>query len=96
MSKENYRIICALFMFSFVCGFWGVMHKLTSYLASGSPVPSLTQIIPFNDHGKMIYITEAQYGNLKIISVILVINLIITGVLAYKADFLHGPDWLDK
>lgn len=96
MTKENYRIICALFMFSVICGFWGVMHKLTLYLASGSPASSLTHIIPFNEHGKMIYITAAQYGNLKIMCFILVINLIITGVLAYKADFLHGPDWLYK
>lgn len=96
MTKRNYRAVSGLCMFLFVFGFFGIMHKLTLYLENGSGVPTPAHIIPFNDHGKMIYITGDQYGNLKIMAFVLVINLIITGVLAYKAKIPYGGDWLDK
>ena len=96
MTQKKYRVICALSLFLFICGFFGVMNKLTLYLESGSDALTSTNVIQFNDHGTMIYITKDQYKNLKIMSFFLVTNLIITGVFAYKAKIPYGGDWLDS
>ncbi|RYD69389.1 MAG: hypothetical protein EOP53_27250 [Sphingobacteriales bacterium] len=96
MTKENYRTICALLMVSLLCGFLFIMHKITLYLASGSTVPTHIYTFPLSDHGKTLYITQAQYGNLKMMCFVFIINLIIMGFYAYKSELPYGRDWVDK
>ena len=96
MIIKRYFMLCALFMFITIFIFISIMYKMHSYMAIGSSVLTTSHPIPIDEHGIIRYITESQYGNLKMMSFVFIINLIIMGIFFYKAKIPYGRIGLDK
>lgn len=96
MLKKNYFVLCGLFMCITILIFISIMYKIHSYMAIGSSVLTTSHPVPIDEHGIIRYITEAQYGNLKMMCFVFIINLIIMGIFFCKAKIPYGRIGLDK
>jgi len=104
-SIHKDRIIRFLYGLFFVgiwlAGIYYILFFTTNIYESGSNIPTGEQIIPYNNHGKVVYITETQnflkdlYGFGYGISLCLyiMVGAILQGV--YKVEiFRTGVPWL--
>jgi len=99
-------IIPSLYGFLFVALWLATMFYLLGFrrevYKSGSTLPRETQIIPFNNHGEVVYITEAQdnqmqlYGDLIFVSIFLYALLGITLQWVWKIEIFRTSSFWKK